>query len=102
MSRLAREISPTGLYHIVFRGVNKQHIFEEEADYLKMNQILQELKADHCFKIETRETSPWFNMTKKVRPLLSQDLKGSEGTTLLQYDSTGVKTIQNQVYWSSK
>ena len=51
MSRLAREISPTGLYHIVFRGINKQHIFEEETDYLKMSQILQELKADHCFEI---------------------------------------------------
>lgn len=32
----------------------------------------------------------------------AQDLKSSEGTTLLQYDSTGVKTIQNRVYWSSK
>lgn len=31
----------------------------------------------------------------------AQDLKGSEGTTLLQYDSTGVKTIQNVRYWST-
>ena len=44
MSRLARIISPTGLYHIVFRGVNKQHIFEEDTDYLKLMQILEELK----------------------------------------------------------
>ncbi len=51
MSRLAREISPTGLYHIVFRGVNKQHIFEEEADYLKMIHILHELKAELYFEI---------------------------------------------------
>lgn len=32
----------------------------------------------------------------------AQDLKGSEGTTLLQYDLTGVKAIQNRVYWSGK
>jgi hypothetical protein len=29
----------------------------------------------------------------------AQDLKGSEGKTLLQYDSTGVKAIQNYVYF---
>ena len=51
MSRLAREISPTGLYHIVFRGVNKQHIFEEETDYLKMIYILRDLKAELYFEI---------------------------------------------------
>ena len=39
MGRLAREISSTGLYHIVFRGVNKQHIFEEETDYVKIIDI---------------------------------------------------------------
>ena len=31
----------------------------------------------------------------------AQDLKSAEGTTLLQYDSTGVKTIRNKSYWSS-
>ncbi len=51
MSRLAREISPTGLYHIVFRGVNKQHIFEEETDYLKMIHVLYELKTELSFEI---------------------------------------------------
>ena len=30
----------------------------------------------------------------------AQDLKSAEGTTLLQYDSTGVKTIRNKSYWS--
>ena len=51
MSRLARIISPTGLYHIVFRGVNKQHIFEEDTDYLKLMQILEELKKEEEFKL---------------------------------------------------
>jgi hypothetical protein len=31
----------------------------------------------------------------------THDLKGSESTTLLQYDATGVKTIQNHVYRSN-
>ena len=35
MARQARQISQTGIYHVFFRGVNKQHIFEEEADYKK-------------------------------------------------------------------
>ena len=51
MSRLAREISETGIYHIVFRGVNKQHIFEERRDYEKMLNIIQMLKSEMNFKI---------------------------------------------------
>ena len=33
MGRKPREISPTGVYHIMIRGVNKQRIFEEIEDY---------------------------------------------------------------------
>ena len=51
MSRLARTISETGVYHIVFRGVNKQHIFEERRDYEKMLDIIQMLKTEMNFKI---------------------------------------------------
>ena len=49
--RLARQISESGLYHIVFRGVNKQSIFEEESDYVKMEDILYELKSEMKFEI---------------------------------------------------
>ncbi len=31
----------------------------------------------------------------------AQDLRDSEGLTLLQYDSTGIKEIHNKTYWSS-
>ena len=51
MARIARQISQSGLYHIVFRGVNRQHIFEEEADYIKLKEILMNLKMDMGFEI---------------------------------------------------
>ena len=51
MSRLARQFSENGLYHIVFRGVNRQSIFEEEADYNKLKTILKELKDEMKFEI---------------------------------------------------
>ena len=51
MSRLARKISESGLYHIVFRGINRQHIFEEASDYKKMKEILTELKKDMGYEI---------------------------------------------------
>jgi len=51
MARIARQISQSGLYHIVFRGVNRQHIFEEEADYFKLKEILMNLKMDMGFEI---------------------------------------------------
>lgn len=33
MGRPLREISPTGIYHVMLRGVNKQRIFEDLEDY---------------------------------------------------------------------
>ena len=51
MARLARQISESGLYHIVFRGVNKQSIFEEDADYINLKMILSELKTEMKFEI---------------------------------------------------
>jgi len=51
MARQARELSETGLYHIVFRGINRQGIFEEEQDYLKIIEILSSLKDEMGFEI---------------------------------------------------
>ena len=36
MSRLSRNYSESGVYHILFRGVNQQNIFEEKQDYIKL------------------------------------------------------------------
>ena len=51
MPRLARQLSQTGLYHIVFRGINRQNIFEEDTDYQKMIDILKDLKVEMTFEI---------------------------------------------------
>ena len=37
MSRQSRRFSQSGMYHIIFRGINRQNIFEEERDYLTKN-----------------------------------------------------------------
>ncbi|MEQ8201224.1 MAG: transposase [Syntrophomonadaceae bacterium] len=46
MTRLAREISSTGIYHIMVRGINRQNIFLDDDDrirYLeKMNRFVDE------------------------------------------------------------
>ncbi len=51
MGRRAREYSQTGLYHIVFRGINRQNIFEEEDDYIKIVDIVLNLKQEMKFEI---------------------------------------------------
>lgn len=46
MSRRTREVSPTGIYHVMHRGVGKQIIFESKEDYkfyLKKLKINKEL-----------------------------------------------------------
>ena len=51
MSRLARTISESGVYHILFRGVNQQNIFEEASDFEKLKETIATVKQDLHFEI---------------------------------------------------
>ena len=51
MSRPPRVLSATGLYHIIFRGINHLNIFEEKEDYKKMLEILGKLKEKENIEI---------------------------------------------------
>jgi putative transposase len=51
MGRQAREMSATGFYHVVFRGINHQHLFEEESDYNYILEVLHKLKEEIAFEI---------------------------------------------------
>ena len=51
MSRQARQYSQAGLYHIIYRGINRQNIFEEDNDYLKMVDTILNLKLEMKFSI---------------------------------------------------
>ena len=51
MGRQARQLSDSGFYHIVVRGINHQHIFEEESDYVFFLEVLGKLKEELAFEI---------------------------------------------------
>lgn len=51
MSRAARVISESGVYHVLFRGVNQQNIFEEKADYEKLKKTIRIVKEEMHFEI---------------------------------------------------
>ena len=36
MPRQARKESRTGIYHVMLRGINRQDIFEDAEDYMRM------------------------------------------------------------------
>jgi hypothetical protein len=40
MARKARQTSGTGIYHVMLRGINRQVIFESNADYSYFIRIL--------------------------------------------------------------
>ena len=46
VSRPPRILSETGLYHIVFRGINRQNLFEEKSDYEKLIEVIKAIKKD--------------------------------------------------------
>ena len=47
MPRQARKHAESGIYHVMFRGIDRQLIFEEKQDYLFLLEIIQECK-DIC------------------------------------------------------
>ncbi len=51
MTRQPRIKSQTGIYHIMFRGINRQNIFEEERDYQKFMELLINTKQELELKI---------------------------------------------------
>ncbi len=51
MSREARVVSPTGIYHVVVRGINKQRIFEDDKDNFRMLRIIRECKEIYLFEL---------------------------------------------------
>ena len=51
MGRQARQFSETGMYHIVFRGVNHCRLFEETSDYIKFLDVLIRVKKELDFEM---------------------------------------------------
>ena len=51
MPRQARKKSNSGIYHIILRGVNRQQIFEDNEDYYKFLQVVEESKAISGFEL---------------------------------------------------
>ena len=51
MSRKPRVLSSSGLYHIVFRGVNHESLFESPADYDYIHKTIQVFKDEFGFEL---------------------------------------------------
>jgi len=69
--------SETGLYHIIFRGINKQNIFEEENDYQKLKRLLSTIKQELDFKLYA-----YIFMSNHVH-LLFQEKEAGDSTTAM-------------------
>ena len=67
MPRRAREKSATGIYHIMFRGANRQEIFHDEEDKLRFLEILEKYK-----KNSKVEVYAWCLMDNHIHILLKE------------------------------
>lgn len=71
MSRPPRVLSDTGLYHIIFRGINRQDLFEENQDYKKLLEIIMIVKEDEKFELYA-----YCLMTNHVHLFIKEQNKG--------------------------
>lgn len=51
MARNARKISESGIYHVMLRGINRQNIFEEHADFEKIIYLLKSCKKQCGYEL---------------------------------------------------
>jgi REP element-mobilizing transposase RayT len=51
MPRTARKISESGIYHVMLRGINRQQIFYEEADYVYFIKLLSKYKKESGYNL---------------------------------------------------
>lgn len=51
MSRNARKKSESGIYHIMLRGINKQAIFEDDEDRVKLLKVIKQYKNVSKYEI---------------------------------------------------
>lgn len=72
VSRQKRQLSQSGLYHIIFRGISRQNIFEEAAEYVKLKEIIRKV-----IKETSAEIYAYCFMTKGNR-----NIKGNDNQSL--------------------
>lgn len=68
LSRQAREPSPSGIYHVMTRGINKIDLFHEDKDRFKYYDILRRVKEKYPFKLHA-----YCLMTNHVHLLVEED-----------------------------
>ena len=74
MPRKAREISRTGVYHVMLRGVNRQEIFEEKADYLFLLWLIKKVKEKYFYEIYSKDKTPvLYELTEGDRSNVTMD-----------------------------
>ncbi len=67
MPREAREKSKTGIYHIIWRGANRQDIFHDDDDRIRFLEILQKYKMQYEMTVYA-----WCLMSNHVHLLLKE------------------------------
>ena len=51
MPRHARELSKTGIYHVIMRGINRQTIFEDDEDFERFIETIERYKSTSKFEL---------------------------------------------------
>ena len=76
MPRLSRETSPTGVYHVMLRGINRSPIFADEDDCHKFVKILRQIT--HPKDADNKPLPPYCNihayclMTNHIHLLIAE------------------------------
>ncbi len=94
MPRAARKLSSTGVYHVIFRGINRQQIFEDEEDCIRfMNTLLKyQQECEYIVYGYCLMGNHIHLLLKEGRKSLSEALKRVAGSYVRWYNSKYQRT----------
>jgi putative transposase len=68
MPRRARQQSESGIYHVIYRGTNRQSIFHDDIDRIRFLETLKRYKTDNAYQV-----LGWCLMSNHIHLLLQEN-----------------------------
>lgn len=90
MPRIAREISETGIYHTMLRGIDKRDLFLNDSDYLKFIDYIERAKEKIGFTVYA-----YCLMTNHIHLLVKQQTGAHEIGDIMKRITVGYAQYHN-------
>ena len=85
------------MYHIIFKGIGRQNLFEERADYEKMKNILATVKAEIDACKTSEELEALFRSYDNTYRVTTAQVKKANATETQKYLYRMIRQMEDEI-----